>query len=174
MRDIGLLATRAVLGGYLGVHGVQILFGPVGGLGLEATAAGFERMGMRPGKAMAAFAGSSMLGGGVLTATGVADPLGPLAIAGTMIVATAVHRKQGPMSQNGGFELPLTNLAVAIGLISSGSGHLRLGPRLPHSLTRISVLAGAAMAAGSLAQLLRAKPPASVATADDTADVASS
>ena len=173
MRDIGLLGTRAVLGGYLAVHGAQKLFGSFGGRGLEVTAAGFDNMGMHPGKAMAALAGASELGGGVLTVTGVSDPLGPLAIAGTMIVATAVHRKQGPMSQSRGFELPLTNLAAAVGLISSGSGRLRLGPRLPNSLTRISVLAGAAMAAASLAQLLRAEPPATVATADDTADVAS-
>jgi hypothetical protein len=47
--------------------------------------------------------------------TGIADPLGPLAVAGAMAGATAVHRKQGPLSQNGGFELPLTNLALAVG-----------------------------------------------------------
>ena len=167
MRNIGLLATRSIFGGYLAVHGAQKLFGAFGGPGLDATASGFEAMGMRPGKAMAALAGASELGGGVLTATGVADPLGPLAIAGTMVVASAVHRKQGPLAQNGGFELPLTNLAVAIGLLSSGPGRLRLGRRLPRSMTRISVLGGIALAAGSLAKLLSAAPPAPPAPADD-------
>jgi putative oxidoreductase len=127
-------------------------------------------MGMRPGKAMAALAGASELGGGILTATGIADPLGPLTIAGTMAVATAVHRKQGPLAQNGGYELPLTNLAVAVALMSSGTGRLRLGPRLPKSWTRLAVLGGGVLAALSLSQLLRAQPPAeaSPAATEDT------
>jgi putative oxidoreductase len=170
MRSAGLLVTRAVFGSYLAVHGAQKLFGSFGGHGLEATGAGFESMGMRPGKAMAALAGASELGGGILTATGIADPLGPLTIAGTMAVATAVHRKQGPLAQNGGYELPLTNLAVAVALMSSGTGRLRLGPRLPKSWTRLAVLGGAALAALSLSQLLRAQPPAeaSPAATEDT------
>jgi putative oxidoreductase len=122
MRHVGLLATRIVLGGYLAIHGAQKLFGCFDGPGLDATATGFEALGMRPGKTMAARAGASELGGGILTATGIAGPLGPMLIAGTMTVASAVHRKQGPMSQKRGFELPLTNLAIAIALISSGSG----------------------------------------------------
>ena len=117
-------------------------------------------MGMRPGKVMATLAGASELGGGVLTATGIADPLGPLTIAGTMVVASTVHRKQGPLSQNGGFELPLTNLALAVALMSVGPGRLRLGPRSHRSLTRISVLVGMGLAGASVAQLLRAQPPA--------------
>ncbi len=158
MRHAGLLVTRTVFGGYLAVHGAQKLFGSFGGPGLEATGAAFESMGMKPGKVMAALAGASELGGGVLTATGIAEPLGPLAIAGTMVVASAVHRKQGPLAQNGGFELPLTNFAVAVALLSSGLGRYRLGPRVPKSLVRIAVVAGAALAAGSLFQLLTAKP----------------
>ncbi len=169
MRHAGLLLTRTVFGGYLAVHGAQKLFGAFGGPGLDATAAGFESMGMKPGRAMATLAGASEFGGGILTATGIAEPLGPLAIAGTMVVASAVHRKQGPMMQNGGFELPLTNFAVAIALLSSGLGRYRLGPRLPKSLIRLAVVGGAALAAGSLYQLLTAEPPASPVD-DETPD----
>src|SRR5580693_3428934 len=152
MRSIGLLITRVIFGSYLAAHGAQKLFGSFGGHGLEATGAGFESLGMKPGKVMATIAGASELGGGVLTAAGIADPLGPLAIAGTMVVASAVHRKQGPLSSNGGFELPLTNFAVASALLSSGPGHLRLGPHLSKSLTRLSVLGDAALAGYSLNQ----------------------
>jgi putative oxidoreductase len=162
MRNVGLLFTRTVLGGYLAVHGAQKLFGAFEGHGLEATGAGFHALGLRPGKAMAALAGASELGGGFLTATGVAEPLGPLAIAGTMAVATAVHRKQGPMSQKGGFELPLTNLAAAVGLLSTGLGGLRVGPRLPKWLTAISVLGATALTARAVSQLLFAEPAAPV------------
>lgn len=157
MRNFGLLVTRSVLGGYLAVHGAQKLFGAFGGHGLDATATGFESMGLRPGKAVATLAGVSELGGGILTVTGIADPLGPLALSGAMAVAAAVHRKQGPLSQNGGFELPLTNLALAIGIISAGPGRFRLGPRLPKSLARLTVLGTLTVAGLSLSQLLWAK-----------------
>jgi putative oxidoreductase len=158
MRSIGLLITRLIFGSYLAVHGAQKLFGSFGGYGLEATGAGFGSMGLKPGKLMATVAGASELGGGVLTATGIAAPLGPLAIAGTMVVASTVHRKQGALSTNGGFELPLTNFAVAVALLSAGPGNLRLGPHLSKSATRLAVVGGAALTAVSLTQLLRAKP----------------
>lgn len=171
MRNLALLASRTVLGSYLAVHGAQKLFGSFDGPGLEATAQGFEAMGMRPGTVMATMAGASELAGGVLTATGIADPLGPLAIAGTMVVASAVHRKQGPIMQKGGFELPLTNFALAVGLLVSGPGDLRIGPRLPKSLTRVAAVGGVLLAAGALTQLLTAKPPA--VSADDSQSASS-
>jgi putative oxidoreductase len=167
MRNVGLLISRLIFGSYLAVHGAQKLFGSFGGPGLEATGAGFESLGMRPGKVMAAVAGASELGGGVLTATGIAAPLGPLAIAGTMVVASTVHRKQGPLSSNGGFELPLTNFALAAALLAAGPGKLRLGPHLSKSLTRLAVVGGATLAAVSLSQLLRAQP---VAAPEEAAD----
>jgi hypothetical protein len=100
-------------GGYLAVHGAQKLFGAFGGPGLEKAAAGFERIGLAPGRQMAALARAAELGGGLLTVAGAADPAGPLAIIGTMAVASATHRTNGPLARDGGFELPLTNLAAA-------------------------------------------------------------
>jgi putative oxidoreductase len=167
MRNIGLLISRVIFGSYLAVHGAQKLFGSFGGPGLEATGAGFDSLGMRPGQTMATIAGASELGGGLLTAAGIADPLGPLALAGTMVVASTVHRKQGPLSTNGGFELPLTNFAVAAALLAAGPGSIRLGPHLSKSLTRLSVVGGAALAAFSLNQLLRAQ---AVPAADEAED----
>ena len=166
MRNIGLLASRTVLGSYLAVHGAQKLFGSFDGAGLEATSQGFEAMGLRPGRVMATLAGASELGGGILAATGIADPLGPLAIAGTMVVASTVHRKQGPMMQRGGFELPLTNLALAVVLLISGPGDLRIGPQLPKFWTRAAAVTGVMFAASALTQLLTAKAPPGAA--DDT------
>lgn len=156
MRNLGLLGTRMVVGGYLAAHGAQKLFGSFGGHGLEATAKGFESVGLRPGTAMATLAGASELGGGVLTALGIADPVGPVAIAGTMAVATAVHRKQGPMAQDGGFEMPLVYLAVAAGLAAVGPGRLRLGPAVPASWRRLVKLGAVAGAALAVSQILRA------------------
>jgi putative oxidoreductase len=166
LRDVGLLITRGVMGSYLAVHGAQKLFGFFGGPGLEKTAAGFDAMGLRPGKATAALAGASELGGGILTALGLADPAGPMAIAGTMVVASTVHRKQGALSSKGGFELPLTNFALAVGLLCSGPGRVRLGPSLPRSLVRVGALGGAVLAAASVRELLKGAPSQAAAEAE--------
>jgi putative oxidoreductase len=156
MRDVALLGTRLVVGSYLAVHGAQKLFGAFGGPGLEKTGAGFHRIGLRPGKHMAAAAGITELGGGVLTAAGIADPAGPLAIMGAMTVASATHRANGPLAANRGFELPLTNLAAAAALAASGPGRFRLSPPLSRPLTAVAAAGGAILAAASLARMLTA------------------
>jgi putative oxidoreductase len=156
MRDVMLLGTRLVLGSYLAVHGAQKLFGSFGGPGLERAGAGFDRIGLTPGKPMAALAGATELGGGLLTVAGVADPAGPLAIIGAMTVASATHRASGPLAANRGFELPLTNLAAAAALAAAGPGRFRIGPPLSRRLTTAVVAGGAVMAAASLAKMLTA------------------
>jgi putative oxidoreductase len=161
MRNVTLLTARLVLGGYLSVHGAQKLFGVFGGHGLEATGQGFERIGLTPGKPMAALAGATELAGGLLTAAGVADPAGPLAIIGAMTVASATHRANGPLAARGGFELPVTNLAAAAALAAAGPGRLRLGRPLPRPLATAALGAGALLAAFSLVKLITAeKTPA--------------
>src|SRR6202034_1336020 len=163
MRDIALLASRTVLGGYLAAHGAQKLFGTFGGHGLEPTAAGFERLGLRPSGVTATAAGLSELGGGLLTAAGLASPVGPVAIAGTMAVASAVHRASGPFAADRGYELPVTNLAAALALAVAGPGRYSLdgltGLRLHRILTGIVVAGAVGGAAVNVAMLLRAAPP---------------
>src|ERR1700726_3638206 len=108
MRDVLKLFARLVLVAYVVVHGSQKLFGAFGGPGLDTAGAGFEAMGLKPGKHMAMVASATELGGGVLTATGLADPLGPMMIMGAMTVAAVSHRAKGPLAAKGGFGLPLT------------------------------------------------------------------
>jgi putative oxidoreductase len=157
-RDAALLGTRLALGAYLAVHGAQKLFGSFGGAGLDRAGAGFHRMGLRPGRQMAMAAGITELGGGLLTAAGVADPAGPLAIMGAMSVAATTHRAKGPLASQGGFELPLTNLAAAAALAAAGPGRFRLGPALPRRLAAVASVGGALAAAGLVAGMLTAKP----------------
>jgi putative oxidoreductase len=154
MRNVALLGARLVLGGYLAVHGAQKLFGSFGGAGLDAAGAGFEKMGLSPGTRYAALAGVAEVGGGVLTAAGVGFPLGPVAIAGSMVVATATQFDKGPLLKGGGYELPLTNLALAAVLAATGPGALRAGPQLSKRLTRVVVLGATVMTAAALAQVL--------------------
>jgi putative oxidoreductase len=154
VRHFGLLIARVVFGSYLAVHGAQKLFGSFNGPGPETVGGFFEQIGLRPGKPMAYLAGASEFGGGVLTATGIADPLGPIILAGTMAVASVTHREKGPLAQDGGFELPLTNMAMALALMSSGTGALRLGPRAPQALRRFSLVAGVVLSGVAIFQIL--------------------
>lgn len=160
LKDVGLLAARGVLGSYMVAHGSQKLFGAFGGHGLEGTGQGFEMLGLSPGKPMAALAGVTELSGGVLTTTGALHPLGPMQVAGTMVVASAVHRKGGPFATDGGWELPFMDLTLAALLGCVGPGAIKLGPPLPRRLVGLAALGGTALAALSLAKLFRAEPAA--------------
>lgn len=173
MRDTALLGLRLTLGGYLAAHGAQKLFGSFGGPGLDKAGAGFERLGLKPGKVFAGLAGGAELVGGALTALGAAFPLGPLAIVGAMAVATTVHADKGPMFQKGGFELPATNLAAAVVLIGTGPGrysidHL-LGRSFPRNLTRLSSLGAAALSTYSALEVLKTKQKARISSAAQAA-----
>ena len=151
-------AARAVFGGYLAAHGAQKLFGSFGGAGLDGTGELFDNIGLTPGRQMATLAGATELGGGVLTATGVLHPLGPVALASTMAVATAVHRKAGPFATKGGYELPLTNLAFALVLATARPGH-HIGRRLPTPATALLVLGASALGGVAISKLLAPPPP---------------
>lgn len=152
--DIGLLILRAVLGLYLFGHGTQKLFGWFGGSGLAATAKGMERTGFRPGLFAALASGGAEAGGAVLLALGLLSPLGALGIAATMVVAGATHWSKGVWARNGGFELPLTNLAAALALALTGPGRFSLDAALkialPEPVTGIVVTALAIVGVGAM------------------------
>jgi putative oxidoreductase len=136
MRSIGVLIVRVVVGGLLAGHGAQKLFGSFGGPGLAGTAGWLESLQMRPANVWARVAGGSELGGGLLTALGFLNPLGPIAAMGAMGMAWAkVHLGKPVWVTTGGAELPLTNLAVLSALSIAGPGRLSvdglLGIRVP-------------------------------------------
>jgi putative oxidoreductase len=173
-RNAALLGSRLVLGSYLAVHGAQKLFGAFEGPGLEAAGGFFEKIGLTPGREMAILASASELGGGILTATGIAYPLGPLVIVGTMAVASVTHRENGPLATKGGYEHPLTNAATAAALAAAGPGWLAIGPPAPKSVVRLAGVVGAGLAGFSISKLLRPPPAAeSPAGQADQADAVS-
>jgi putative oxidoreductase len=161
LRDLALLGSRSVLGGYLAAHGAQKLFGAFGGHGLEGTGGFFESLGLAPGKEMAAAAGASELGGGALTVLGHLHPAGPVAIASTMGVAAATaHRGNGPLAADGGPELPLVNMAAALALAACGPGRLTVGKRLPGWAGAVLAAAGAGAAVAISRQAIAAQAAA--------------
>ncbi|MDQ6949888.1 MAG: DoxX family protein [Actinomycetota bacterium] len=167
MRDCGLLALRVTVGGYLAVHGAQKLFGHFDGPGLDTAGISFEHMGLQPGKPFATLAGTTELAGGLLTATGLGSPIGPIAVAGAMAVAVAVHSDKGAMGQKGGFELPLTDMIAALALAATGPGRYSLDrllrARVPKSLVGLTLLSAAVLSGYSASKVIEHKQEATAA-----------
>ncbi|MCZ7571100.1 MAG: DoxX family protein [Ardenticatenaceae bacterium] len=149
MKDLELLILRLTTGGLLAGHGSQKLFGWFGGHGLEGTGQWLESsLGLAPGKAWASAAASAEFGGGLLTALGLFNPLGPVGIISAMSMATAkVHWGKPIWASQGGAEFPLTNMAVALAVAFAGPGRYSLdhalGIRLPRWLVVLTTLAAA-------------------------------
>jgi putative oxidoreductase len=151
---VGRLLLRAAVGGFFVGHGTQKLFGWFGGQGLQATASGFDSMGLKPGRVNAIAAGASETFGGLGLALGYRTPLAASAIVGTMLTAIdRVHLKNGPWVNKGGYEYNVVLAAAAISLAESGPGVLSLDALRGKERTGarwglISLLLGVAGAAG--------------------------
>jgi putative oxidoreductase len=140
------MIVRVVQGSLMAGHGAQKLFGSFGGPGLEGTSGFMEMLGMRPGRPWAYLAGLSEFGGGVLTALGFLNPLGPLGIIGAMAMATVKAHSGKPIwVTEGGAELPVINIAASTALILNGPGKYSLdhalGVRLPRWLAPLGLVA---------------------------------
>ena len=124
-----LLVLRLVPGLLLIGHGLQKLvparFSPplLHANGLRATGAGFEQIGIRPGVAAALLAGLSEIAGGFSLGSGLLTPVGTILIGAVMTTAIlTAHARNGIWSAEGGFEFPLTLLALAFVISSLGAG----------------------------------------------------
>ncbi|MDQ0061903.1 DoxX family protein [Paenibacillus harenae] len=123
MMDLGLLLIRVVVGALFIGHGAQKLFGLFGGYGPKGTGGWMESVGIKPGVAMAIFAGVLELAGGTLFAAGLLTPVAALLIALTMVGAIVkVHGPNGLWATANGYEYPLVLLAVVIGVALIGAG----------------------------------------------------
>src|ERR1700722_1961863 len=159
---IGRLLLRILVGGFFVGHGTQKLFGWFGGHSLEATAQGFEQIGLKPGKAHAAAAGLAEAGGGAALALGAETPLASAAITATMLTAIrTVHGDKGPWASNGGYEYNAGLIAVVLALAELGPGPISIDALLgrERSGTGWAIAAAGAGAVGALgAKLLTSQP----------------
>jgi len=172
MRDAVLLGARLLLGGYMGIHASQKLWGKFHGPGLEAIGGVFEQHGLAPGREMAMAAAATEIAGGALTITGVAFPAGPLAVAGAMAVAVTHNREGGLMAARNGVELPVAYLTLALTLAAAGPGKYKIGPSLPDKLAAVGFAAGGLAAGALIAKMVTGKPaPAEVPAQPPVADV---
>jgi putative oxidoreductase len=128
---IARLLLRLIVGGFFVGHGTQKLFGWFNGPGLDATAQGFDQLGMRPGRRNAIAAGAAEAGGGAALALGFATPLAASALTATMLTAiNRVHLKNGPWAGNGGYEYNLVLIAAVLALAEAGPGEPSLDASL--------------------------------------------
>jgi len=176
MKDIALLLLRLTLGGLLVGHGAQKLFGAFGGHGIEGTGGFMEKLGLKPGERWATLAGLSEFGGGLFTLLGLGGPIGPMSTIAPMFMATSTAHAGKPIwGQEGGPELPVTNMAISAALGLSGHGKYSLdhvlGIRIPGWLNFLSFLgigAGVAYAlmsrelGGTQAQAPQASAPTAI------------
>ena len=162
--EVGLLLIQVFIGLTLAAHGAQKLFGWFGGFGLDGTGGYLEGFGLRPGRLMAAAAGSSELFGGLLFAAGFLTPVAAAAVAATMLVAAFTdHGGKGFWIYNGGKEYVLTVAAVAIGLAFNGAGAWSLDAALGLDLNGVAwglgAAAVAALGAGGVLGLIHTRRP---------------
>jgi putative oxidoreductase len=149
--DTALLLLRVAVGLLLIGHGTQKLFGWFGGYGLAGTGGYFDSVGFRPGKPMAAVAGLSEAGGGLLLALGLLTPLAGAVIVGTLLVAASTHLDKGVWGVNGGYELPVLYAVVGATAALAGPGAVSLDTALGLDDSWSTALGAIAIAVGVVA-----------------------
>jgi putative oxidoreductase len=128
---LGIALLRVTIGVLFIGHGLQKLKGWFGGHGPDATAAGFEKLDLRPGKLQATAAGTAETAGGAMLAGGLATPLAAGMLSGVMTVAIdKVHKANGVWNTNRGYEYNLVLLASLFAIASGGPGAWSLDERL--------------------------------------------
>lgn len=161
LADLGLLIVRVVVGALFIGHGLQKLAGWFGGHGLAGTGQWIESLGLRPGRAWAALAGTLETLGGLFFGLGLFNPLGTVFIGAVMLIAIArVHWPKGLWVTNGGFEYPLTNLALAGAVALTDSGRYALDPYVGVTLPLVPLLAAGLLVALAVAALAGRSRPA--------------
>ena len=121
VQDLALLAARVVLGVVLIAHGWQKLSDQ----GLDATAAGFDAMGIPAPLASAYYATFVELVGGAMLVAGLLTRLVGVLVVGDMLGAFwFAHRGTEIFVDQGGWELVALIGAVALALVAAGAGRL--------------------------------------------------
>ena len=125
--ELAELGLRVAAGLFLVPHGVQKLFGWMGGYGIEGTGQFFEtQLGFANGALAALAAGSVETFGGILLAFGLLTRPAATAIAVMLLVASTVHLANGFFWTSGGWEYPMLWAIVAARFAVRGGGRLSL------------------------------------------------
>lgn len=115
---------RVAAGITLVPHGAQKLFGWFGGRGLDATIAGFSRMGFEPGWLTGPLVAGTEFFGGLFIAFGFLTRPAALAATVLLAVAVSVHLPNGFFWGNKGYEYPMLWAAFCAAIAIRGGGAL--------------------------------------------------
>lgn len=159
--DLFLLVLRVATGLIVAAHGAQKLFGWWGGSGYTGFRGGMSYMGLRPAGFWAALGVASELGGGLLLALGLLQPLGALGVVAAMLTAIFLVHFPHFFNNKNGSEFPLILLINALILGFSGAGAYSLDALWGIALPPTTFLYGLGLAvAGVIVALLLRTPPA--------------
>ena len=118
---------RFAAGLFLIPHGAQKLFGWFGGRGLDATIAGFGKMGFEPGWLLGPLVAGVEFFGGILIAIGLFTRPAALAAAILLfVVAMDVHLANGFFWGNRGYEYPLFWAIICAAITVRGAGRMSI------------------------------------------------
>ncbi len=139
--DTALVILRLTVGLLIAGHGSQKLFGWFGGFGLKGTSGYLASQGFRPALPWTLLGATAEFAGGLLFALGLFSPLGAIGIGAAMLTAITKFHWPKVWAAAGGFEYPLTILAVAASVGFAGPGAYSLdaawGTSLPAVVSRI-------------------------------------
>ena len=104
-------------------HGMQKLFGMFGGGGLSGTAGFLDKAGFTPGIFWATLIGCTEFFGGILLAIGLLTrPVAGMFVIFMYVAAFHFNIMRGYFWTQGGMEMPLLLLAIAIVILVRGGG----------------------------------------------------
>ena len=121
---------RAGLGIILIAHGCQKLFGMFGGMGLNANAALFQRLGYSPGMFWGTLVGCTETFGGALLVIGLFTRPAALAVVIFMIFSIHFTSAKGFFWSQGGMEYSILILLVALVFLIRGAASYSVDQRL--------------------------------------------
>jgi putative oxidoreductase len=131
--DFGLLVMRVALGGTLGVHGLQKVFGLFGGPGINEFAAILGQQGFTSQTTLLAWLGglAEVAGGGLLI-LGLFTPAAAAALLSVSAAVVYLTYSNGYFLEGGkGYEYHALMGAFALGLLFTGPGRISLDVNTP-------------------------------------------
>lgn len=151
--DLGLLGLRLMLGGLVGVHGAQRVFGWFGGHGLGDFAKSLQQAGFRYTDILAPALGYAEFGGAVLIVLGLFTPLAAAAVL-AVVGNTIILQWSGGLPA---YELAASLAGATFAVLFCGPGRISLDRGLPwyrHALAYGTSLFSLAVIAVAALQLL--------------------
>jgi putative oxidoreductase len=122
LREYAEPILRIALGAVLIPHGCQKLFGMFGGMGLNANAALFQKLGYSPGMFWGTLVGLTEFVGGILLVIGLFTRFAAAAVVIFMLTAIHFTSAKGFFWSAGGMEYPILIGIVALYFLIRGGG----------------------------------------------------